>query len=344
LHHIAEAVKAHKQTLIDEANQQESTLLRSGQKCRLVNALFHPLNVQNYFSLNVKKDGKDHESLEGGHPIPKQFWIDIQNTMTEDSMDERDMDLTEWWKPPASDEDMVKVFERHFNGIDCKEKESLERGLRGPLPPSVAEMSTLAMEKIHGQLLRVRVLMKDRMTASGHHSNNPWDYAAAAALTEPGIHQHESYYFFVRCAEYGDTVDQVFDASLPDSARGNSGSTVVQARVDNEKAVQATMENMARQQADDSAWRKEQSQKYLEVSQSIRAEISKMANMQSAKLKMESEKRFEELWLKFYEMQATWEAENNERNFHMMMFYWNRMKELKVDRQLKVTLPKDPSL
>jgi hypothetical protein len=72
-------------------------------------------------------------------------------------------------------------------------------------------------------LLKIRRVMKENMTVSGTHDNEPWNFVESAMTKVPGFTKISVYYLFKQC-EACDGIDSVFQPFLDAAMVGDTTS------------------------------------------------------------------------------------------------------------------------
>jgi hypothetical protein len=105
-----------------------------------------------------------------------------------------------------------------------------------PLDPHWEELNDLdlnefdqttsdALRKKFNLLLKVRKVMTVNMAASGEHDSDPYNFVELAMKTAKAtstLTQIGCYYFFQRCAEKNQEIDNTFGDTMDESLKGNT--------------------------------------------------------------------------------------------------------------------------
>ena len=174
----------------------------SNNVVRLVNILFSANFYDNFIKLNDIKNRHDHEAKL----LPDDFWNDVAEAMNGDAADD-DSALNTVMNP--LDPHWEEVIDLNLNEFDLT--------------------TSAALRKKFNLLLKVRKVMKVNMTASGEHDSDPYNFVdlamksakATSVLTKIGC-----YYFFQRCVEKNQEIDDTFGDTMDEALKGNTNSSL----------------------------------------------------------------------------------------------------------------------
>jgi hypothetical protein len=169
---------------------------------RLVNILFSANFYDNFIKLNDIKTRRDHEAKL----LPDDFWNDVAEAMNGDAADD-DSALKTVMCP--LDPHWEEVIDLDLNEFDLT--------------------TSAALRKKFNLLLKVRKVMTVNMTASGEHDSDPYNFVdlamksakATSVLTKIGC-----YYFFQRCVEKNQEIDDTFGDTMDEALKGNTNSSL----------------------------------------------------------------------------------------------------------------------
>jgi hypothetical protein len=213
--------------------------------CRAVNVVFSEQFVDDFFSVNDRMARREHETKKTN----KSFWITA--TLAHNSCIESDLDVEHLPnaartgehgatctpmkdKEDSSESDSERSavggagyknddpFSSILNVDDDPHIASLETD-RAINLMEVNQFETKAFRKKILDLFKIRRIMKENMTVSGTHDNEPWNFVECAMLKVPGFTKIAVYYFYKRC-EACDEIDSVFQPFLDQAMVGDTTS------------------------------------------------------------------------------------------------------------------------
>lgn len=223
--------------------------------CRAVNVVFSDQFVDDFFTVNDNMSRRDHETKRN----PKSFWIAA--TLAHNSCIESDVDVVHIPKratestydgasvPPnnnnsvsvaagetAEDDDDASTIGRGGAEFDTRDPFSTilnddhDPHIEGSLETDKAinllevnQFDTKAFRKKILDLFKIRRIMKENMTVSGTHDNEPWNFVESAMTKVQGFTKISVYYFYKRCEAY-DEIDSVFQPFLDPAFVGDTTS------------------------------------------------------------------------------------------------------------------------
>ena len=180
---------------------------------RLVNIIFSNNFYDTFIKLNDIKNRRDHEE----RLLPDDFWNDVAEAMNGDAADD-DSALKTVICP--LDPHWEEVIDLDLNEFD--------------------NTTAVALRKKFNLLLKVRKVMNTNMTASGEHDSDPYNFVdlamksakATSTLTKIGC-----YYFYKRCAEKNQDIDDTFGDTMDEALKGNTTGSLTPSPLGNSVAT-----------------------------------------------------------------------------------------------------------
>jgi hypothetical protein len=191
--------------------------------CRAVNVVFSDQFIEDFKTVNDRKDRRDHESSN----THKQFWIraalahnDIEGDggdIEDDAIDnDGGSDGDDSSNVPPDDDSFTTLVypegDTHLTDLDNNPEINLR---------VVNQFETEAFRKKITTLFKVRRTMKKNMTESGTHDSDPWNFVEVAMRNVTGLTKISVYYFYMRC-EAIPGIDAHFQPFLDPSLKGSS--------------------------------------------------------------------------------------------------------------------------
>jgi hypothetical protein len=182
---------------IAESSNAKRNETRTNTNCRIVNAAFHPDMMEKLRCLNDAKKRSDHE----GKTTFKDFWMEVL--------------------------EVVNDFDDTMNpGMECivgTETDAHLVQLEDDVDLTEFNLSTSkSCQQVFFALRKVRAKMKENMTQSGTHGNDPWDFVAVALrAVKQSIGFNEAYYYYTRMEAHPD-VEAQFQPFIDESLKGDS--------------------------------------------------------------------------------------------------------------------------
>jgi hypothetical protein len=167
---------------------------------RLVNVIFSSSFYNNFLKLNDIMKRAAHEA--GG--LPSDFWGDVTEALNGDSDDD-----------PSPLQTVVDPNDPHVDDLMHLDLEEFDN------------MTTSVIRKKFHLLLKVRNVMKVNMTTSGEHDNDAYNFVDVAMKKVPGastLTKIGCYYFFLRCTEKKQEIDDTFGSTMDPELMGNTHS------------------------------------------------------------------------------------------------------------------------
>jgi hypothetical protein len=226
--------------------------------CRAINIVFSDVFLEEFSSVNDRKNRVDHEN----GTTNKMFWIKASDehnrassklsnnnrkeTIIEIDNDENgskqnDDDDDDYGKKPSAttsdfidddddddNDDFTKIINTTNDHYILELQANREINLR-----NVMTFSSDVFKKKITNLFRIRQKIKERMTTSGTHDNNPWNFVEGAMRLYPGFTKISVYYFYTRCDE-NPGVESQFVTFLDDSLKGDS--TTISSPISDDKS------------------------------------------------------------------------------------------------------------
>jgi hypothetical protein len=198
------AILANHQTERESMGVPLSTVAEraSSNIVRLVNIIFSSNFYENFIKLNDIKNHEDHEAKL----LPEDFWNDVAEAMNGDAADD-DSALKTVMSP-------LDPHWEELNDLDLNEFD---------------QTTSDALRKKFNLLLKVRKVMTVNMTASGEHDSDPYNFVELAMKTAKAtstLTQIGCYYFFQRCAEKNQDIDDTFGDTMDESLKGNTTASL----------------------------------------------------------------------------------------------------------------------
>jgi hypothetical protein len=213
--------------------------------CRAVNVVFSEQFVDDFFSVNDRMARREHETKKTN----KSFWITA--TLAHNSCIESYLDVEHLPKAARTGEDgaMCTPMKDKDDSSDSDSEGSAVGGagyknddpfssiLNVDDDPHIASLETdrainlmevnqfetKAFRRKILDLFKIRRIMKENMTVSGTHDNEPWNFVECAMMKVPGFTKIAVYYFYKRC-EACDEIDSVFQPFLDQAMVGDTTS------------------------------------------------------------------------------------------------------------------------
>jgi hypothetical protein len=175
--------------------------LKNNTLCRLINVCFSTQFVDALLTLNDIKNRRDHE----GGTTYKEFWVkaaDAHNSFVVD--DDLDPEFEEIYNPNLQDPHLADLW------VDDETNLQKVNNLT----------STVFRERVL-DLFRIRRKMKENMTKSGTHDNDPYNFVAPVLHGNNQITIMAAYYFYKRCEDYPD-IDASFQPFMDSRLKGST--------------------------------------------------------------------------------------------------------------------------
>ena len=221
--------------------------------CRAVNVVFSEQFVDDFFSVNDRMSRRNHETKK----TEKAFWITA--TLAHNSSVDSDLDVVHI--PKVATTAAATTHGTNNSNLSDSDSETREDDVEatgvlfgGHVPKlkshdpfslilntdddahiaslvtdrainllDVNQFETKAFRKKILDLFKIRRVMKENMTVSGTHDNEPWNFVESAMTNVPGFTKISVYYFFKRC-EACDGIDAVFQPFLDVAMVGDTTS------------------------------------------------------------------------------------------------------------------------
>jgi hypothetical protein len=226
--------------------------------CRAVNVVFSEQFVDDFFKVNDRMSRRDHETKK----TEKSFWIavtlahnscvdsdtdivDIRKTATaagaaHDGTPNQSCNLSDSADNErnnhANDDEARSVVCGHapeyrknydpFSSILNEDNDPHISDLKNDKAINLLDINqfeTKAFRKKILDLFKIRRIMKENMTVSGTHDNEPWNFVESAMTKVQGFTKIAVYYFYRRC-EACDGIDSVFQPFLDAAMIGDTTS------------------------------------------------------------------------------------------------------------------------
>ena len=216
--------------------------------CRAVNVVFSEQFVDDFFSVNDRMSRCNHETKK----TEKAFWITA--TLAHNSCVDSELDVVHIPKVATTaalgnnnrnlsdsdnetredDDEATSVVHGHakfkshdpFSSILNIDEDPHIASLKTDRSINLLDINqfeTKAFRKKILDLFKIRRIMKENMTVSGTHDNEPWNFVETAMTKVPGFTKISVFYFFKRC-EACDGIDAVFQPFLDAAMVGNTTS------------------------------------------------------------------------------------------------------------------------
>jgi hypothetical protein len=173
----------------------------SSNMVRLVNVVFSHNFFESFLKLNDIKTRSDHET--GG--LPSDFWADVAEALNGDAEDD-----------DSATNIVISLEDPHYDELMDLDLDDFD----------ITTSSVL--RKKFNLLLKVRKVMKQNMTLSGEHDNDPYNFVDVAMkkVGGTGLTKTGCYYFFQRCAtrEHEEAIDDIFGDTMDEILMGNTNS------------------------------------------------------------------------------------------------------------------------
>jgi hypothetical protein len=207
--------------------------------CRLVNVVFGESFIEDFKTVNDIKNRRDHETKT----TYKSFWIKVtraynsclENDGSENQRQQKTQrtnnneEISVSAKLPTNDDESVGEIEDDYLLIlNPSNNLHITRELELNMAIDLTKVDRIDVDNLRKkiiELFKIRRKVKDFMTQSGTHDNDPWNFVEAALSKNCGLSKITFFYFYIRCEEHPG-IDANFILFLDENLKGDSTSIV----------------------------------------------------------------------------------------------------------------------